>query len=130
MAALTKGRNTVARLGHLFVDPVAADAVIHQGALVCLDAAGNAVPASNTGGLTARGRAEIPADNTGGAAGDTQMETLEGEYRWENDGSIDRSHIGTVATIIDDQTVGTGGASDAGMITDVDDDGVWVRTEI
>lgn len=130
MTALTKGRDTVSRVGRLYSCPVAAGAMILQGAMVCLEAAGNAVPGSNTGGLKVRGRAEEPADNTAGAAGDVSVPVLEGEYLWENDGTIDRTHIGTVATVIDDQTVGTGGASDAGMITDVVDAGVWVRTEI
>lgn len=129
MTALVKGRNTVSRTGRLYDVPLAALAVIMMGSLVCLDATGNAVPGTNTAGLKARGRAEEFADNTGGAAGDTSVNILEGEYFWENDGSIDRTHIGSQAKIIDDQTVGAAGASDAGVITDVDDNGVWVRTE-
>lgn len=129
MSALTKGRDTVSRVGRLYLVPLAAAVVVLQGSLVCLDEAGNAVPGANSAGLTARGRAEEFADNTNGGAGGASVNVLEGEYRWENDGSIDRTHIGTQAKIIDDQSVGASGLSSAGVITDVDDHGVWVRTE-
>ena len=127
MTALTKGRNTISRVGRLYSIPVTSGKVIFQGSLVCLGALGNAVPGANSPGLKARGRAEEFADNSTGA--DVFVNVLEGEYFWENDGSIDRTHIGSQAKIIDDQTVGAAGASDAGVITDVEDNGVWVRTE-
>ena len=79
MAALTSARNTpeMADFGRIQVYPVEANTVIYLGAIMALNAAGDAVPASSTTGLRIVGRAErvfngIPgqnADNTGGAAG-------------------------------------------------------------
>lgn len=132
MTALTKGRNTPERAGNQFEDPVAASETIYEGALVALDASGNAVPGSTVTTLTARGRALEQADNAAGAAGDINVKVEAGVFRFVNDGSdtIDRTHIGGTAYIVDDQTVaatdGTGTRSEAGRIVQVDDDGVWV----
>lgn len=132
MASLTKERNTPNRAGLSVGDPVAAGAVIYAGALVVLDAAGDAAPGSTATGLTARGVAQHTVDNSGGAVGDETVETERGAWRFENDGTdpVDRTHIGGTAYIVDDQTVaatdGTGTRSAAGKIIDVDTAGVWV----
>ena len=133
MTALTKDRNTLVRDGIIGSHPVAAAAIIYAGAIVCLDAAGNAVPGSTATTLTAIGRAEARADNAGGAAGDINVEVRKGVFKYANDGvdTIDRTHIGATAYIVDDQTVaandGTGTRSAAGQIVQVDSDGVWVE---
>lgn len=133
MTALTQDRDTPARDGFAFSDPVAADAVIFAGAIICLDATGYAVPASTATTLTARGRAQHPIDNTGGEDGDRAVVSERGVYRYENDGTdtIDISHVGQTAYLVDDQTVadtdGTGTRSAAGTIRAVDDDGVWIE---
>ncbi len=135
MAALTSDRNTPERLGLDFVDPVAAGAKIFAGALVVLDAAGNAAPAATATGLTARGVAQEQVDNSGGGAGDLTVRTRAGIFPFANDGSVSRADIGGTAWIVDDQTVanndGDTGAgptrSVAGTIVDVNADGVWVR---
>lgn len=49
--------------------PVAAGEVIHDGALVAVDATGHAVPAADTAGLKVMGVAIEGFDNTGGADG-------------------------------------------------------------
>lgn len=134
MTALTKGRNTPVRAGEQFEDPVAAGETIYEGALVALDASGNAVPGSTATTLTARGRALEQADNAGGSAGDIDVTVEAGVFRWANSSGdpIDRTHIGGTAYIEDDQTVSAtdGGStqSEAGRIVDLDDDGVWVAT--
>lgn len=131
--ALTKDRNTPRRAGDQVADPVAAGATIHAGALVVLNSSGYAAPGSTATGLTARGRAEHHVDNSGGADGDETVEIRRGIFRFTNSGSdtIDRTHIGGQAYIVDDETVaatdGTGSRSAAGEIVDVDSDGVWVR---
>ncbi len=137
MVALTQDRNTPRRELTTHVDPVAAGVVIYQGALVCLDAAGNAVPGQTATGLKARGRAEERADNSAGNAGDKTVRTTTGVFLMHNDGAdpVDRTHIGGDAWIVDDQTVaatdgdtGTGATrSKAGRIVDVDSAGVWVE---
>ena len=53
--ALTKDRNTPRRDGMQFNDPVAANAKIFAGSLVCLDASGNAVPGALSTTIAARG---------------------------------------------------------------------------
>ncbi|WP_299440181.1 hypothetical protein [uncultured Rhodospira sp.] len=131
MAALTADRNTPARDLKVTTHPVAADATIFAGAIVALDTAtGHAVPAATATGLRGLGCARAPADNAGGDAGDVSVEVWRGCFRWANDGSIDRTHIGAAAYAEDDQTVaatdGSGTRSAIGTIADIDDAGVWV----
>lgn len=134
MAALTQDRMaTVERNGvTLFRHPVAANVKIFAGALVVLDAAGDAKPAVTATGLKGAGRAEEQVDNTGGAAGAVTVEVKRGCFRWANDGSVTRAHIGASAYAVDDQTVaatdGTGTRSAVGTIRDLDAQGVWVET--
>lgn len=133
MVALTQPRNTPTRKGSNIGDPVAAGATIHAGALVVLVAAGFATAGSTATGLKARGVAQYSVDNSDGADGDQLIETERGAFRFENDAgdAIDRTHIGSNAYIVDDQTVaatdGTGTRSVAGKIIDVDTSGVWVE---
>lgn len=131
MTALTEDRNTPERDGKTFRHPVAAATTIYGGALVMLDASGNAVPGQTATGLTPGGRAEEKVDNSGGAAGDATVTVRRGTFRFANDGSIDRSHIGGSAYAVDDHTVaatdGTGTRSACGTIRDVDDQGVWIE---
>jgi hypothetical protein len=132
--ALTADRNTRRRTGDQVEDPVAGGETIYAGALVALDSNGRAVAGKTATGLTARGRAEAFVDNAGGANGDKDVPVRRGVFRWANDATdtIDRTHIGSDAYIVDDETVasndGAGTRSVAGPIVDVDDDGVWVET--
>ena len=133
MAALTQDRNTERRDGVQFNDPVAASTRIFAGSLVCLNAAGNAVPGSTSATLKARGLAQEHIDNRDGAAGDQRIETRRGTFHFANSASADeitREDIGELAYIVDDQTVAktdaTSTRSVAGTIADVDSAGVWV----
>lgn len=135
MAALTQDRATPSRDLRAFDDPVKANATIHAGALVMLDADGWAVPASAATGLTPRGRAAQAA--AGGAAdGATTVRVERGCFRFENSAAGDavtRAHIGAPAYAVDDQTVshsdGTATRSACGTIVDLDAEGVWVLVE-
>lgn len=133
MAALTQDRNTPERGGQCFSDPVAAGVVIYAGAIVVLDASGNAKPASTATGLTGRGRAKEYVDNSTGTAGDVSVAIERGVFAYTNDGTdpVTRAHIGGSAYAVDDQTVaatdGTGTRSAVGTIDDVDAYGVWVK---
>lgn len=134
MTALTTERNTPARTGQRRSDPVAAETTIYAGALVVLDAAGDAAPGHVDTGLVARGVAQATVDNGEGGAGDLRVESERGVFRFHNSADadeIDRTHIGATAYIVDDQTVaatdGTSTRSPAGTIIDVDDQGVWVE---
>lgn len=134
MVALTKDRNTVRRDGVQFNDPVAGATRIFAGSIVCLNAAGNAVPGSPSATLKARGVAQEQVDNRDGAAGALRIETRRGVFPFANSASADeitRADIGADAYIVDDQTVAKTSATNtrsvAGVIRDVDSNGVWVE---
>lgn len=132
--ALTADRLIKTRAGTNYSDPVAATTKIYAGALVVLNAAGNAVPASTATGLITRGVAQEQVDNTAGAAGDLNVETRPGVYPFKNSASTDaitRAEIGDDCYIVDDQTVaktnGSSTRSVAGKIVDLDGANVWVK---
>ena len=134
MTALAADRNTPVRSGTDFVRPVAATTIIFAGSLVCLNAAGNAVPGSTATTLVADGRAEEYVDNSAGAIGDKTVRVRKGVFRFANSASgdaITKAEIGDDCYIVDDQTVaktdGTSTRSKAGKIVDVDAQGVWVK---
>lgn len=127
--ALSADRNTPRRAGVQFRDPVAAAKVIYAGALYALDASGNAIPAVAAGTAHARGVAQARADNSAGAAGAASVEGERGVFRFANSAAaaeIKRTEIGAVAYIADDETVSKTGTAIAGLVVDVDADGVWV----
>lgn len=132
--ALTQDRLIKRRDGIKFNDPVAAATVIFAGALVCLDASGNAVPGSTATTLTARGVAQEQVNNGSGSAGDLTVESRTGVFNFVNSTSTDeitRAEIGDNCYIVDDATVaktdGSSARSVAGEVVDVNDDGVWVK---
>ncbi|AUZ85855.1 hypothetical protein [Methylophaga nitratireducenticrescens] len=130
MTALIKERNTPERgqltIGH----PVEATTILFAGSIGVLNASGNAISAATATGLKAPGRVEQTVDNSSGAAGDEIVTFKKGTFCYNNDGSINRTHIDGFAYIVDDQTVaatdGGGTRSEAGKIEDVDATGVWV----
>ncbi len=136
MAPLTGRRLTPERADNDWHHPVAADTVIQDGSLVVLDA-GFAKPGEEDDGLIAAGRAQERVDNSGGAAGDKLIKVRRGIFRWANSASGDEitaADVGTLAYVVDDQTVARtsddGGRSIAGLIEEVEADGVWVRTDL
>lgn len=135
MVALAADRNTPSRAAMVFADPAAAAKVFFTGAIVCLDAAGNATPGAAAVGLIARGRCKGGVDNSAGVAGAAVVESEPGVFRYGNSAAgdaITRAEIGDDCYIVDDQTVaktnpGGNTRSVAGKIVDVDAAGVWVR---
>lgn len=134
MVALAAERNAPRRDGTDYNDPVAAATKIFAGALVCLNAAGDATKGATALNLKVIGRAKATADNSAGAAGAISVETETGVFRFANSAAGDliaRADIGASAYIVDDQTVaktnGGGTRSVAGTIVDVDAQGVWIR---
>lgn len=132
MSAATAARNTDARPGDLVYLPLAAATVIYKGTIVARDAAGRAVPASDTAGLRVVGRAEETVDNSAGLADALSINILLGCYKLDNSGTaaVDADDIGKMAVVEDDQTVAETSTNlvCAGRITGVDSDGVWVDT--
>lgn len=134
MTQLNKDRNTPARAGEHLYKGVAALAHIFAGSLVAMNAGGFVVPGSTATGLTALGRAEEQVDNSDGGNGDRSVRIAKGVFRYANSASGDAitdADIGNACYIVDDQTVAKtdGGStrSPAGIVDDVDAQGVWVK---
>jgi len=131
--ALTADADTPTRLTNLYTRPIAAGKKIFGGSLVVLDASGNANPGSAAAGLIADGRAVSQVDNTAGSAGALTVDVQKGVFQFANSSAgdlIDATCIGLACYIVDDGTVAktssSGTRSVAGIVVDVDSNGVWV----
>jgi len=103
MAALTADRQTLRQGGGLLQSfPVAATTVIYSGSLVALNAAGNAVPASDTAALIVVGVADKQVDNDPGAAGDRNVDVWSGAIFEFGATSITLAMTGDVMYVVDD----------------------------
>ena len=128
---MSLNRRTPRRPGDLVSVPVAAGVVIPDGALV-VARAGYAAPGELAEGLAYLGRAEQRMDNSEGAAGGQKILVRRtGMFRWDNAPGTDavtQADVGKTAYIFDGRTVTrtAAGASPAGIILDVDEDGVWL----
>ena len=117
----------------LKVVPVAAGALIFQGALVAVNN-GLAVPASSDPTLVVLGAARAGADNRAGAAGDVTVEVERGVFAWENDAAdpVTQASLGKPVYVVDDMTVaasdGAGTRPEAGILYQIDDAGIWVES--
>lgn len=136
MTALTQDRNTPRLQGDVFSGAVAASTTIYAGALVMRNAAGYLIEGQTATGLVGVGRAEERVDNGSGSNGDLNAKFRPGIFRFGNSASADEitiAEIGDVAYAVDDQTVaktdGSSSRSPAGIIVDVDAQGVWVRVD-
>ncbi len=134
MAALTQGRLTPRRAGDFRDEPLHGATTVFAGAMVMRDADGFLVEGQTATGLVGVGVADRDADNGAGADGDITCRYKPGTYRMANSAAadaIDQADIGELCYAVDDQTVAltdaTGTRSPAGIIEDVDSDGVWVR---
>ena len=132
MAALNAARGTVKRSGDTRSFGLSADAVVHQGGLAVLNG-GFAEPMSVATGLVAVGMFLASANNTDGSDGDVLVEVEAGIFRFNNSAGADEitaADIGSACYGVDDQTVAKtddeSARSAAGIIFDVDAQGVWV----
>lgn len=131
--ALSQPRSTLERGRDLLVAPVAANAVIHQGGLVAVNASGYAVPGAVAATLKAAGRAEESVDNTGGGAGARSVKVKRGVFLFKNAAGDPLTIADTLADcfIVDDETVAktsdTNARSKAGKVLEVEANGVWVE---
>lgn len=110
--------------------PVYTGVHIYKGSLVCLNSSGYLVPGSTSTTLKAVGMALENVDNTTGSSGDLYCQVKQGVSRWANGNSITFASVGSLAWVVDDQTVSSSasGKSVAGTIYLVDSQGVWVYT--
>jgi hypothetical protein len=125
MAATTVDRQTLSkRIERILSFTVAAGQTIPAGVMVATTAAGEAVNASDAAAIFVQGRAQHRA-----VAGEI-IEVARGVFAWANNGSVVKADIGKVATVVDNQTVGLAAQTTAdigaGIIDNVDADGVWV----
>jgi hypothetical protein len=134
MTALTADRATPKRHGRDLNLPVATNAIIFAGAIVALSATGFAVKGAVATTLKGVGVARRSVNNTGGADGAVSLAVERGVWQFGNSASTDQitlADVGASCYIVDDQTVAktNGGAtrSVAGVIRDVDANGVWVE---
>lgn len=136
MAALAADRNTPEAMDGLRAGPVAASVTICKGALLVRDASGNVKPGVAETGSVGVGRAEERVDNSAGVAGAATVHFRAGVFRFANAAAADEiaaAEIGDVCYVVDDQTMAktddTGSRSPAGIVHDVDPQGVWVRCD-
>ena len=130
---LSAPRNTPAIDGVDRVVGVAANAVCYQGGLACQNAAGFAVPGAVATTLIALGRFEETVRGTA-VNGGASVRIRRGIFKFKNSGGGDAitiAHRGLDCFVVDDEQValtnGTNTRSRAGVIHDVEPDGVWVR---
>lgn len=131
MPPLAQDRDTPRRDAREFDFPIAADAVIRRGALVCLNASGLAVRGAVATGLRTVGVAQYEAIASRGA---TRVRVERGCYQFRNSSggdAIAAANIGATCFVADDDQValtnGGGTRSAAGIVRDVDTQGVWVE---
>ncbi len=104
MSALTRDRATPYREGIEVDYPVATNTKIYAGSLVCVNAAGYAVPAADTSGYQFAGVAMEQVDNSGGNDGGLSV-NLRRAGVFEFDGvSITQAMVGTDMYATDDHT--------------------------
>lgn len=134
MAKLTAPRDTneIAGGATSLVLPVKGSTTIFQGSIVAIDASGFAVPGKKAAGLKAAGRAEATIENTG-KDGEATVRVTRGVFVFENTGTaankLTAADVLGPCYIEDDQTVTklATGASVAGLVIRVDDEGVAVE---
>lgn len=106
--------------------------VIYKGALVCLDANGDAIPGDTlaNGAVYAAGIAQSTVDNSAGSDGDKPIQVTAGIGKFINADSIGDADVGKPFFVVDDQTVAKSSSSGTriagGFIAQVDSDGVRV----
>lgn len=134
MAKLTAPRDTneIMSGATSLVLPVKGSTTIFQGSIVAIDADGFAVPGKKAANLKAAGRAEETVENSG-SDGETVIRVKRGVFVFDNTATA--ANKITAADVLgpcymeDDQTVtkSATGASVAGLVVRVDDEGVAVE---
>lgn len=130
MTALSANQDTPKKTTTVLAKgPVKAAAVLFLGGLAVFNA-GYLAPGSTATGLVCAGRCKGKVDNSTGSNGDLTAEYETGIFRWANGDSIAQADVGKIAYVVDDATVSkaSSGKSPAGVIVEVDANGVWVAS--
>jgi hypothetical protein len=131
--ASTEQRDTQERMSPVsdVHELLAADSITFiKGCLVAKNASGLLVMASSTAGLIAMGRCE---ENVVTGIGNTRKVKFKtGTFKWNNAGAnpVIQSGVGETCWIHDNDTVRQADdtSSQAGVVVELDTDGVWVHT--
>lgn len=130
--ALSANRDTPTRSLEKLAIGVYTGSVIYAGALVAVNSSGYAVAASDAASIQVIGCAAEKVDETGKASGTDNITILMGTFRYKNGDTVTDANIGDICYVVDDQTVSVtnsgSNAAIAGIVADVDSDGVWVLT--
>ena len=134
MANLTAPRDTseIANGATSIVLPVKAKTTIYQGSIVAIGADGYAIPGKKAASLKAAGRAEETVENAG-KDGEAVVRVRRGVFVFDNSSTaankVGPGDVLGPCYIEDDQTVTktATGASVAGLVVRVDDEGVAVE---
>lgn len=130
---LTKDRRTDHKaLGRSQTLDVAASTIIYKGAMVCVDAAGNAIPAANAAANTFAGVADHQADNSGGAAGDVTVKVWRsGVFSFNAESGDEPTAADLMRPVYaasDNEVEATAGAGTvAGTLEEIDGSEYWVN---
>jgi hypothetical protein len=129
---LAADRNTPEAIGVEREGLLGASQTIYAGALLMRNASGHLIKGATATGSFGVGRAEKKGVST--TAGVTAQRYRPGTFRFRNSSAGDLitvADIGTVCYIVDDEQVaktsGTNTRSPAGVVDQVDAQGVWVR---
>lgn len=114
--------------------PVKAGVSLASNVPTVLDAGYLTDVTDGSGAALSAGVTTFEVDNSAGASGDVMGEVVSGEHKFVNNGDITVANAGATAYFVDDSTVSSDSATStrnaAGMITQVDSDGVWVETGV
>jgi hypothetical protein len=130
--ALTQDKNIPAKHFDRKVKvPVAASTTIYRGSMVCMDADGYGIPATDTAGLSdVVGRSNEFADNSAGADGDIEIEVDKGVFGYAAGTGITQADVGRAVVVEDDETVQdvASGTNDipAGTLEELEGSIAWV----
>jgi hypothetical protein len=134
MTALVADRNTPSRDNKEFGFGVAAATKLWAGSLACLNASGYLTKGAVATTLKTVGVVQETVDNTAGANGALVAKVRRGCFKFGNSTSTDliaTTEVGSSCYVVDDQTVaktnGSSTRSVAGIVRQVDSDGVWVE---
>lgn len=127
MADITEDRTIDKMCGEKLGDLLNPTALIPVGAMFVLDADGFAVPATASASAPVRGIALRRADGPNGD--DKVLGAAKGVYRFQNSETapLTAADIGLGAAVEDCHTVCKGEGCVAGVVFDVNDEGVWVE---
>ena len=129
---MANDRNTPHRYGLGLRLPVAAAVRLYAGRMVGVNADGNAVPAGNAAAIAIVGIAQEQIDNRDGTAGAQSVNVRRGSFQLKPAAAgITLAAYGKRVKATDDESVSLVGedaaAIVAGIVRDVDADGVWVE---